>query len=250
MEEPIMKTQHTNTRRRVGLVMAIILFFGVTAPAQQERQLAQAMQQNAKELRQYSWKSRTEVRKDTELKSFQLYLMHYAADGTLQQSLIDEMSPKIPTHGLRGLIAKKKKEDLVKTLEGLKAIAKSYGDLSPEKMKEFITNANINIEPNPQPGRIRIQGREVLQPGDSVTIWVDTLARRQRRMEINTTFDKEIVRIVTDFQDIPGGPTYMSRSVIDYQSEGISLVKENFDYHRNQFAPGVTAGVELKGMSQ
>ena len=246
----MMKTQHTNTRRQVSLVMAIILFFGVTAPAQQERQLAQAMQQNARELRQYSWKSRTEVRKDTELKSFQLYLMHYSADGMLQQSLIDEMTPKIPTHGLRGLIAKKKKEDFLKTLEGLKAVAKSYGDLSPEKMKEFITNANINIEPNPQPGRIRILGRNVLQPGDSVTIWVDAVARRQRRMEIHTTFDKEIVRIVTDFQDIPGGPTYMSRSVIDYQSEGISLVKENFDYHRNQFAPGVTAGVELKGMSQ
>lgn len=76
----MMKTQHTNTRRQVSLVMAIILFFGVTAPAQQERQLAQAMQQNARELRQYSWKSRTEVRKDTELKSFQLYLMHYSAE--------------------------------------------------------------------------------------------------------------------------------------------------------------------------
>jgi hypothetical protein len=241
MEELIMKTQQ-NTRRRVSLVMAIILFFGVTAPAQQERQLAQAMQQNARELRQYSWKSRTEVRKDTELKSFQLHLMQYSADGTLQQILVDEMTPKVPTHGLRGLIAKKKKEDFLKTLEGLKAIAKSYGDLSPEKMKEFITNANINIEPNPQPGRIRIQGRDVLQPGDSITIWVDTVARRQRRMEINTTYDNEIVRIVTDFQDIPNGPTYMSRSVIDYPSEGISLTKENFDYQRNQFGPGVTAG--------
>jgi hypothetical protein len=230
--------------------MAIILFFGATAPAQQE-QLAQAMQQNARELRQYSWKSRTEVRKDTELKSFQLNLMHYAADGTLQQSLIDEMTPKIPTHGVRGLIAKKKKEDFVKTLEGLKSLAKQYGELSPEKMKEFITDATINIEPNPQPGRIRIHGRDVLQPGDSVTIWVDTVARRQRRMEINTTFDKEIVRIVTDFQEIPGGPTYMSRSVIDYQSEGISLIKENFDYHKSQLAPGVSAGrMALKGMSQ
>ena len=238
-EEPTMRISKTTIRLKACLVMAMaMLVVGSSVFAQQDRQFAQALQENAKELRQYSWKSRTEVRKDTELKSFQLYLMHYAADGTLQQSLIDEMTPKIPTHGLRGLIAKKKKEAFVKTLDGLKLFAKSYGDMSPEKMKEFIGNATINIETSS--GRIRVHGRDVVQPGDSVTVWIDLAARRQRRMEITSTFENEIVQMVSDFQDLPGGPTYMSRSVINYQSEGISLIKENFDYHRTQLAPIVS----------
>lgn len=236
----MMKTNQTTTRLKSSLAIVIVLFLVASVPAQQEMQLAQAMQQNARELRQYSWKSRTEIRKDTELKKFQLHLMHYAADGTLQQSVIDESSAKIPSRGIRGMIARKKKEDFMETLNGLGAVAKSYSELSPAKMKQFIGNATINIENNSQPARIRIHGRDVLQPGDSITIWVDMAARRQRRMEINTTFENEIVRIVCDFQDLPEGPTYMSRSVIDYPNDGISVTKENFDYHRNQLAPGTS----------
>lgn len=246
----MMKTNKTMNQFKASLVVALVLFVVASVPAQQEMQIAQAMQQNARELRQYSWKSRTEIRKDTELKKSQLHLMHYAADGTLQQSLIDESAAKVPTHGIRGLIAKKKKEDFMKTLNGLGAVAKSYSELSPQKMKQFIGNAIIKIENNSQPARMRIYGRDVLQPGDSVTIWVDMAAGRQRRMEINTTFENQIVRIVCDFQDLPGGPTYMSRSVIDYQNEGISVTKENFDYHRNQSAAGAAWGVESRGTWQ
>lgn len=240
----MMKTNKTMNQLKAGLVIALVLFLVASVPAQQEMQIAQAMQQNARELRQYSWKSRTEIRKDTELKKYQLHHMQYAPDGTLQQSLLDESSAKIPSHGIRGLIAKKKKEDFMQTLNGLGAVAKSYSELSPADMKRFIGSATINIENNSQPARIRIHGRDVLQPGDSMTIWVDMGARRQRRMEINTTFENEIVRIVCDFQDLPEGPTYMSRSVIDYPNDGISVTKENFNYQRIQLRPASGWGAE------
>jgi hypothetical protein len=38
------------------------------------------------------------------------------------------------------------------------------------------------------------------------------------------------VRIVTEFKDIPDGPTYMAHSVVDYPDEALTLTMENFGY--------------------
>jgi hypothetical protein len=40
------------------------------------------------------------------------------------------------------------------------------------------------------------------------------------------------VRIVSDFQDLQMGPTYMAHSAVDYPSEEMTVITENFDYDR------------------
>ena len=47
----------------------------------------------------------------------------------------------MPTWGLRGFIARKKKEEFVELLDELRAVAKSYGGLAPEKMQRFMAGA-------------------------------------------------------------------------------------------------------------
>ena len=230
-----MKKNKSALRRKFGLAMAITLLVCVTVPGQQDKKFAQAQQENAKQLRQYSWKSRTEIRKDGETKNIQLYLTRYGADGTLQQTPVGGTPPpQLPTRGLRGLIARKKKEDFVKTLDGLGALSKSYGNLSPDKMRHFMINAAFTPETNSQRALLRIQGRDVLQPGDSMTIWVDAVTHRQRRVEIQTTFDRKPVRIVSEFKDLPGGPTYMARSVVDYPNRELTITTDNFEHTRER----------------
>jgi outer membrane lipoprotein-sorting protein len=221
-------------RREIGLALAVTLLACVAAAGQQDKKFAQAQQENAKKLRQYSWKSRTEVRKGGETKSTQLYLMRYDIEGAPQQTLVSGTSQQIPTRGLRGLIAKKKKEEFVETLNGLGALAKSYGNLSPDRVQRFMADAAVTPEKTSRQTLIRIQGRDVLQPGDSMTVWVDAATRKQRRVEIETTFDRKPVRIVSEFQDLPDGPTYVARSVVDYPSKELTITTENFDYTRGQ----------------
>ena len=115
-------------------------------------------------------------------------------------------------------------------IEALQKLAKSYGELPPAKMQQFMTSAKARLETNsPQP-LLRLEAGNVLQPGDSMIVWVDASTRRQRRIEINSSFDAKPVRIVTEFKDLPGGPTYMARSVLDYPGEELTLTIENFDY--------------------
>ncbi len=210
------------------IAIAMMVVTWSIAQGQQDQKFALAMKQNAQALRQYSWKSRTEVRKDGEVKSTKLFVTRYAADGTAVQVLMEEDSAKLPKFGLRGMIARKKKEEAGKVVQALQALAKSYGELPPAKMQEFMSKATVTLEQN----MLRLEATDVLQSNDSMTIWLDANTRRQRRIEINSSYDAKPVRIVSDFKDLPAGPTYMARSVVDYPREALTLTVENFGHER------------------
>ena len=218
-------------RHAIALGMAMLLLTTAATYAQMDQKFAEGRQQNAQALRQYAWKSRTEVRKGGETKTVQLAYMRYDLNGALQKTPLSATpQQQLPTHGLRGLIAQKKKEDFMETLDGLSRLAHAYGELPPDAMQRFMATAMFAPEIGPQQKLIRITGGNLLQPGDVMTIWVDAATRKQRRVEIQTSLDRKPVRIASDFQDLPQGPTYMARSVVDYPSEGLTLITENFDY--------------------
>jgi len=220
-----------NVLKTMGLVMMLCNWS--MGHGQQEQKFAQAQKQNAQALRQYTWKSRTEIRKKGELKSTRLFVNRYAPDGTQVQVLLDEDSARLPKFGIRGAIARKKKEEAGKLIEALQRLAKSYGELPPAKMQEFMSTANVRLETNtPQP-LLRLEATGVLQPNDSMIVWIDANTRRQRRIEINSSYDEKPVRIISEFKDLAGGPTYLARSVVDYPREELTLTVENFDYQRD-----------------
>ena len=221
-------TYMTNFARVIGL--AIIFCSWTIANAQQDQKFAIAAKQNAMALQQYTWKSQTQIRKEGEVKATKLYSSRYAADGTVVQLLLQEESAKLPKFGIRGMVAKKKKAEAQELIEALQRFAKSYGELPPAKMQEFMKTAKATLDTNAQEPLLRLESTDVLQPGDSMIVWLDANTRRQRRVEINSSFDGKPVRIVTEFRDLPNGPTYVARSVVDYSREELTLTMENFDY--------------------
>jgi hypothetical protein len=98
-------------------------------------------------------------------------------------------------------------------------------------MQRFMTNASITQELTARQKLVRIEGRDVLQPGDSMSIFLDAVSRQQRRVEIQTSLEGKLVRIVSEFQDLPQGPTFMARSQVSYGSNSIVIITENFDYN-------------------
>jgi len=220
-------TYKTNLVKLIGLA---IMFGSWTMAYAQDQKFAVAAKQNAAALQQYTWKSQTQIRKEGDVKATKLYSNRYAADGTIVQLLLQEESAKLPKFGIRGMVAKKKKEDAQKLIEALQRLAKSYGEIPPAKMQEFMKTANATLETNAAEPLLRLESKDILQPGDSMIVWLDANTRRQRRVEINSTFDEKPVRIVTEFRDLPNGPTYVARSVVDYPREELTLTMENFDY--------------------
>lgn len=222
-----------NISRGTELGIVILLLTSVAVPSQMDQNFAQSQQQNAQALRQYTWKSRTEIRKSGETKNVQLSLVRYDSYGMQQKTPLSATpQQQLPTRGIRGLIAQKKKENFMETLDSLGTLAKSYSDLRPDEMQRLMGAATVTPEMGPQRKLFRITGNNVHQPGDSMTFWVDAVTRKLRRVEIQTTLEKKPVRIVSEFQDLPAGPTCTARSVIDYASQELTLITENFDYER------------------
>jgi len=212
--------------KKSTLAVAIVGLMTATIAAQPNQKLAQAQKENARALMQYEWKSRTEIQKDGETKKDQLVLMRYDSNGELQQAVIaSSPEPDLPTKGLRGLIARNKKKDFMTKIEDLRHLVKSYSE--PETMQRFMATAKVTPEQN----LVRLKGFDVLQSGDSMTIWIDMISKKQRRIEIQTAMDEKPVQIVSEFQDIsPTGPTYMSRNQVNYSGTSLVIITQNFDY--------------------
>ena len=214
--------------KKSTFAVAIVGLLTATIAAQTNQKFAQAQKENAQALMQYEWKARTEIQKDGETRKDQLVLMRYDSNGELQQAVIaSSPEPDLPTRGLRGLIAKNKKKDFMRKIEDLRHLVKSYSELPPDTMQRFMATAKVTPEQN----LVRLTGFDLLQSGDSMTIWIDATSKRQRRIEIQTAMDEKPVQIVSEFQDIaPTGPTYMARNQVNYSGTSLVIITQNFDY--------------------
>jgi hypothetical protein len=221
----------------VGVVMivALMVFGTLAVPAQDQAQIKEiftrSQRQNEQALRQYTWKSRNEVKKNGESKNTQIFLMSYDIDGKVQKSQIGGSAPQsMPKGPILASIARKKKEEFIEQINSLRDQVEAYSHLPAEKIQTFLASATINARLDQ--GMVQIKGENVLQRGDSMSIWLDTTTRKQRRVEILTFLERNPVKAVIEFRDLPAGPTYMARTLVDYQKEALQLITENFDYER------------------
>jgi len=212
--------------KKSTLAVAIVGLMTATVAAQTNQKFAQAQKENARALMQYEWKSRTEIQKDGETKKDQLVLMRYDSNGELQQAVIaSSPEPDLPTRGLRGLIAKNKKKDFMEKIEDLRHLVKAYNE--PDTMQRFMATAKATPEQNV----VQLKAYDVIQSGDSMTVWLDMISKKQRRVEIQTSMNEKPVKIVSEFQDIgSNGPTYMSRNQVNYSGTSLVIITQNFDY--------------------
>src|SRR5689334_5673168 len=138
----------TRMMKAAGLLTLICSWSMAHGQQPQEQKLAQAMKQNQIALQQYTWKSQTQIRKEGEIKATKLFSNRYSANGDVVQLLIEEQSAKLPKFGIRGMVAKKKKEEAMELIDALQRFAKSYAELPPAKMQEFMKTAKVTLETN------------------------------------------------------------------------------------------------------
>lgn len=220
-----------------------VLAFAVgvaSSHAQHKEKFAGAQKQNREALQHYTWKSRTEIKMKGESKNVKLEQVRYDLDGKLQKTPMGG-SPEqeaADSGGRRGgrkggrlkqKVIENKKEEFAELLKNLGQLVASYAHLPPDKMQAFAQGATVG------PGEgdtLAVQGVNALQPGDTISVWVDPASYMMRRVEIHTAFEEKPVHFVTEFQDVTNGPTYPARSVLDYPEKEIELIVENYDYQK------------------
>ncbi|MEE9264797.1 MAG: hypothetical protein V3V11_10110, partial [Vicinamibacteria bacterium] len=167
------------------LILAAIGFIFVTnvSEAQDKGEFAAAQKQNSEALKQYTWKSRTEIKMKGESKNVKVEQVRYDIDGKRQKTEIggspepQSEKPKARRRGgggrAKAKIIEKKKKEFAEMMQALGKLVASYGHIPPDKMQAFVKNAQMSPGEGEQAGTMRIQGGDVLHPGDAMTLWIN-----------------------------------------------------------------------------
>ena len=235
--------QHTPIANVLRATVAMVALGSALVLAQDKVQpsFAESQKANAQALRQYSWKSRTEIKLKGESKNVKLEQVRYDANGKLQKTPLGappQAAPP-PAQGGRGgrlkaNIIENKKEEFGELMQGLGQLVASYGQLPPDKLQAFKASATTGRGEGALQGTAQIQGVNVLEQGDSMTIWIDPASQMMRRVEIKTIYDKKPATLVADYQSVPNGPTYMAHAMLTYPEKNVELTVDNSDYVRGQ----------------
>ena len=212
--------------------------------AQQKEQFAQAQKENSAALKQYSWKSRTELEVKGESKSVKLEQVRYDLDGKQQKTDIGGAAQQQPTQEagggrrrrgggrLKQKIVENKKEEFAELMKGLGQLVASYAHLPPDKMQAFVQNATVASGQGEMADALMIQGTNVQLAGDTMGVWIDPKSYMMRRIEIRSSFDDKPVHFTGEFRTVADGPTYPARLTLQYPDKEVELTIENFDYTR------------------
>ena len=199
-----------------------------------------AQRANKAGLEQYSWMSTTTLALKGEVKSSKVDQVQYDAQGQLLKTPMDQPPPQQQEthrrgrrHRVKEHVVDKKKKEYEELLKGLGQLIASYTHLPPEKTQAFAKSAEFSQGEGEMQGTIRIHGADILQSGDSMTIWVDSETAMMRKVDISTSYEGKPASAVTNFANLPGGPTYPAQTVLTYPAKEIEVTTANNDYHRS-----------------
>lgn len=230
-------------RRYIPALVASVALASL-AFGQQKEQFAQAQKENSAALRQYTWKSRTEIKLKGESKSVKVEQVRYDLDGKQQKTSIgqqpqqeaqEQASRRRGRRGgerLKKRIIENKKEEFAELMQSLGQLVGSYAHMPPDKMQTFTQNATVAQGQGSGGNLVLIQGSNALVPDDEMSIWIDPASYGMQRIEIHTSFENNPVHFTGEFQSLTGGPTYPARLTLEYPDKEVELTVENYDYQK------------------
>jgi hypothetical protein len=194
-------------------------------------QITQARQRNAALMKTYTWNERADILKNGNSVDLRISLVTYAPDGQLQRNLINDEHAPLPGGFFRKKAAESKMKDMETYLKGLRTLLDQYTLPTAGAVLNFLTTA-VTSGPGPE-GFLTTSGTNVVQPGDSLTIWTNAATRQTARVSVNTTFQGSPVQLMATFKTLPTGLNYCNYATVDVPAQQLQLNVQNFDYVQN-----------------
>ncbi len=186
-------------------------------------------------LRQYEWIQTTVVSLKGEEKSRKQERCYYGADGALQKVEINASPEPQTKRGLRGKIAKKKKEELTDYMKSAVSLVKTYVPPSPAKIQAAKDAGKVSIDVL-QPGqRARLNFRDYEKPGDNLGVEVDLVSNRPLGLKVSTYVDdaKDAVTLDVRMGQLNDGTTYASDVALEAKAKNIKVTVQNSGYRKS-----------------
>jgi hypothetical protein len=220
------------------IVAAAIALHAVAASAQanvgenaaKTVQIVQSRAANAALLKQYTWNERIDFLVNGQEKDLRLDLVNIGMDGKLQRTIMNDQSAPLPRGFLRRAIAEGKKKDVKQYIQGLGELLHKYTLPTPGAVLDFLETATTMPS---GPGQLMVTGQNVVQPGDSLTIYLDAATKKTQRVTVSTTFQGNPVNLTATFATLASGLNYPAYAEVVVPAKGYDVRVQNFNYQQN-----------------
>ena len=210
------------------------LFFPQNPKAEQ---VAATIKANAQALKSFSHQQRMQLQLQGDTKKVTLSQITYDINGNELKTLLSEQPPAdapLPGGRFKQRIETKKKGEFKEMMEDIAALVKSYTELAPQQLQTSLQQATFSLGEGDMAGSIQIAMGNVIQPGDSMRIWIDRTALLYRRAVIATTYEGNPVTTTANYAMLPSGQVYMAQAILTYPTKNVVVEIDNSNYQRSQ----------------
>ena len=196
--------------------------------------LKQSLMEDMTRLRQYEWIETTIINLKGEEKSRALNRCSYDPDGKVQKTLLTAPPEEKGKKGLRGKIAKNKKEEMTTYMTQAVNLVKSYVPPDPAKIQAAKDAGKFSIQMTEPGKRAKLEFRDYNLPGDVLGIEVDLLTNRLLGLQVSTYLEKpeDVVTINSSFNTLQDGTGYPAQIVLDVKAKEMNVSIQNTDYKK------------------
>jgi hypothetical protein len=233
------------TTGRVGTTCTRFLMFVVLAllcvvpalpqNAELQQKLAatkQAAAENKQKLLQYQWIETTQLTLKGDQKPPTQNSCRYGPDGQVQKTPIGP-PPVQPSGGrMKQRIIEKKKEEMKDYMQDVKGVLAMYVPPDPQRMEQAYQAGNVAL--NPVPDAVNLVFTNYAQPGDRMTLTLDTTAKKIIKLSVDTYMGeaKDKVGLQVNMASLPDGTNYARQTVLNASAKELTVTTTNSDYQK------------------
>jgi hypothetical protein len=201
--------------------------------------LKQSIAEGTKKLAQYEWVETTVIKLKGEEKARKLNRCYYGADAKVQKTPMDQPAPQATEQGggrrgrrgggaVKQKVVENKKNEMQEYMTQAAALIHSYIPPAPAQIQAVKDGGRLTASPQPG-GKLRLEMKQYLKPGDSLTIDLDTAANRLLGLGVNSYLDKpdEPVTLAVQMNTLPDGALYSAQTTLDAKAKNIEVVITN-----------------------
>ena len=209
---------------------------GAPTPDQMVAALKTNLQESQKQLRQYQWIETTIISLKGEEKARKQSQVYYAADGTLTNIPVGgapAAQPAEPKGGrgggrLKEKVVENKKDEMKDYMDQAVKLIQQYVPPKPDQIQKAKDAGHMTVQP-PDQGRVRVEFKEFVQPGDLLALDVDAKASKLAAVSVKTYIEKpeDAVTLDVRYATLPDGTSYIAQTTLEAAAKNIKVVVQN-----------------------
>jgi len=199
--------------------------------------LKQALQQGLALIRNYEWVETTIISLKGEEKARKQNRCYYGADGKVQKTPIGEPAAKPDESGggrgrrggkVKEKVVENKKDEMQEYMQRAAALIHKYVPPNPAQIQAAKDAGRVAMKPQAG-GAAQIEITQYLQPGDKLSIDLDSATKRLLGLGVETYLDKpdDAVTLAVQMASLPDGAIYAAQTTLDAKAKNIRVVIQN-----------------------